>query len=218
VTESNPPSREDLPDATRGNDNRLAREVENILRRREEQEKERDELLVKAWTNPGPHLQDELERLDKRRDELIEDSDLVFAEVKAELAASKERRASLQEKRREHWEHQYDLQKHVTTLSTASILGLGALTSLFPGGTDLAPSVAPSLICFLGAIVFAVFGMATSNAEHLAVTAEDGTKSRGVMAFFSSITRGVFALCYVGSLTAFCFGVVLIVKFVLEQA
>jgi hypothetical protein len=177
-----------------------------------------DALKVEAWTNPGAHTKAELDDLVKLREELIEETAALIADVEATSKSNEEKRFSSQEQLRAVWGREYDLQKHVTTLSTASILGLGALTNFFPATPSLG-SAAPSLIAFLLAIILAIAGMAGSNLEILGVSVKPKNKPTHWLFRASEwIVRNGFGLCRMGSLIAFCLGVSGIVLFVLEHA
>jgi hypothetical protein len=116
------------------------------------------------------------------------------------------------------WDRMYELEKHVTTLSTASILGVAALAQLFPASSDLKSAVATSLVCFLIAIVTAIFAMAVDNLEMLHIGSDKTAKtwlSRIRGAAFWTITQ----LAWVSRpacLAAFCIGLVTIVRFIIK--
>ncbi len=181
-----------------------------------------------AWTDPGPHndravdaLQEQLEGLQKQNEAAERDEQEIFNEIDVLRKTSEEKKSSIEEQLRSFIEDQYDLHKHITTLSTAAILSIAALTRLFPSSSNFESATAISLVCFLVAIGFALFAMSWNVGERLgvAVDKEQIIAERG--AGFRLITKVWSIFGYVfsfGSQIAFISGLIVIVLFVLSHS
>src|SRR5215213_8337634 len=75
---------------------------------------------LKAWTDPGPHTAGALDSLREQHQELTRDVKDLSADLKEEIRTNEEKINSMQDEMQEDRGRQYDLHKHVTTLSTAS--------------------------------------------------------------------------------------------------
>lgn len=218
---------------------RIEREIDRIedLRRthiteRLEENFERQKQLLqegrdfqrKSWTDPGPHHDHEAKSINREISELTQEAHNLIEKLEALTEARTQRADALDQmlkantqKLRSAWERQYELDKHITTLSTAAILGVAALTRLFPTSPALEPAASISLICFLVAIVLAIFAMLGDNLEILAVDAFREVAPRGkVLKFAKTVVEVVMWVFRVVSLTAFCVGLIVIILLAIE--
>ena len=174
---------------------------------------------LKAWTDPGPHTAGALDSLREQHQELTRDVKDLSADLKEEIRTNEEKINSLQDEMREDRGRQYDLHKHVTTLSTASILGVAALAELFQTSPNLKSAVAGSLGSFLTAIVLALFAMVNDNLEISSVSVRREMNTHGRIIRYAAKAMSVFGdLCSIGALTAFCGGLLIIILFVVRSA
>jgi hypothetical protein len=196
----------------------LLMRLESARQRRKDLQEKLNALTTNLWTDPTRHekparaILEDLEKAEREEEDLLE-------KYTAHLFSREGLIASLHAEMRTSLEREYDLEKHVTTLSTASILGVAALTKLFEGSPDLEAATAQSLICFLIAIVTAIFAMAGTNLEHLSVGSRKNNLEQSRIRRITS--RGIKLVMSVSGwacLTAFCSGLLVIIMFVIRAA
>ena len=136
-----------------------------------------DDLWLQALKDPGPAssapLRKAIEKLDeasRKRKSLLKEAESLSDEILT-------RREVLKEQQKDLWGRSYDLQKHVTTLSAASVVGVAALVNAFQPGAELKQTATISIACLLTAIVTAVFGMAMDDLEIAWVGANESPKT-----------------------------------------
>ena len=106
--------------------------LESARQRRKDLQEKLNALTTNLWTDPTRHekparaILEDLEKAEREEEDLLE-------RYTAHLFSREGLIASLHAEMRTSLEREYDLEKHVTTLSTASILGVAALTKLFEG-------------------------------------------------------------------------------------
>ncbi len=170
-----------------------------------------DDLWLQALKDPGSAssapLRKAIEKLDeasRKRKSLLKEAESLSDEILT-------RREVLKEQQKDLWGRSYDLQKHVTTLSAASVVGVAALVNAFQPGAELKQTATISIACLLTAIVTAVFGMAMADLEIAWVGANESPKTgRRAMSGLGWLARWA-------SLSAFGSGFIFIGAFALNS-
>jgi hypothetical protein len=196
----------------------LVMRLKSARKRSEDLREELNTLTTKLWTDPDRHekqariILDDLEKAGREEEDLLE-------KLTAHIGSREGMLASLEEKQRTDLAREYDLEKHVTTLSTASILGVAALTKLFEGSPGLEAATAWSLICFLIAIVTAIFAMAGTNLEHLSVgSRKNNLEQNRIIRLTSRGWKLVTLVSRWACLIVFCWGLLTIILYVIRAA
>jgi hypothetical protein len=152
--------------------------------------------------------------------ELAAELEGLFAESHAATQEIEQHLEATEERLRAVWDRSYELNKHVTTLSVASIAGVAALSRGFPASPELGSAVAVSLICFSAAIITGLFAMAGDNME-MSTVGHRGATPQGYGKILSTIELGLrwwFQLCRAASPTAFSIGLLFVVDFLMSSS
>jgi hypothetical protein len=106
---------------------------------------EEEQRALRSPEGAGTHLT-HLTEMTSELEGVLEESYSVIKELEQRLEAQEEWQRAMQGR-------SYELSKHVTTLSVASIAGVAALSRFFPASPGLTSALAVGLVCFSVAIV-----------------------------------------------------------------
>jgi hypothetical protein len=146
-----------------------------------------NKLPLEALRRPGPAADRKVERV-------VEDLEKLVEEAKRQVAQNVATAEATQEQMREFWRIDIDLHKHLTTLSTASIVGVAALLKVSPFEPRLDGQIVVSFVLLVMTIILSVLAMTSAQLRLLDMPSrprrEDLDPPR------SWLKRKVFALFY----------------------
>jgi Rad3-related DNA helicase len=134
--------------------------IAHVEQKKQSLEKRLSRLLEEGQPDSGSS-----EDRSAQLDDLSAELDDVLEELYSLIREQEQRKEAMEERRRIRWDRSYELNKHVTTLSVASIAGVAALSRLLPASSSLASAVGTSLVCFVVAIVTGLLAMEADNME-----------------------------------------------------
>src|SRR5215210_5442154 len=174
------------------------------------------DIEVQRLKDPNPSHDQQRDSVIEQMGKAVEKQQRLLREQNELIDAWSKEIDRLDERSRSHFDRIYDFQKHITTLSTASIVGIAALVQVFGSDPELIQVVGVSLGCFVIAIIAAVCGMYGDILENMAVGLDNvvGTSLRDrIMMRLLRVSLELMWVFRVASSVAFCAGLIIISLF-----
>ena len=162
---------------------------------------------MRYWKDPHPNRRDHLKEILEEITALLKEQDGLLADQDKLIDSMRDELKGTYDRIKDALARTYDFQKHITTLSTASIVGIAAFVRLFDSSPEFRPAVTIALVCFVVTIVLSVFSMLGDLIEMMTVESPNKkTRSAHVLQHVMFVFRVV-------SLTAFCMGLITVAVF-----
>lgn len=117
------------------------------------------DLELQRLKDPGPSNDEARDFVIEQMGKALEGQRRLLTELQELIDSRSQEIDRIEERYTSYFDRIYDFEKHITTLSTAAIVGTGALVQIFGFDPELREVIGTGLACFVLAIVAAIVGM-----------------------------------------------------------